>query len=240
MVLYYLEGGGDYCSLIEYFRRFKFLKRKSYEAARSKLKRDIPGMIKSKRWENLAFRYLILDKTDELVKIIPEIKINAHNYIFHLAGEKKHYAKAVEWCSRNNLLEEAGWLLLKVDKVERAAEVLEKGGILNKAADYYEQAGRLEKAASIYKRLRRFTRAGDIYYKMRDYRTALKTYQRQSPPNKKKMAKTYERLGDYDKALKLWKETGEKKGVKRCLTKLEKTKQKNPQFLKGDCPLFFC
>ena len=233
-VLYTLEGGGDYGPLIEYFRMFKFLEKRDFEAARSSLRREIPGLIKSNKWEKLAFRYLLLHKTGELNTIIPKIKINAHNCIFYLAGEKKFYETGVRWCAKNNLLQEAGWLLLKVDEKERAAEVFEKAGILNKAADYYEAAGRLEKAASLYSKLKRYTKAGDIYYKINDYKNALKMYQSQSPPNKKKMAKTYERMEDYEAALKLWKETGDKKGQKRCLTNLEKKGQRILQFPRGE------
>ena len=194
------------------------------------MKREIPELIKSSKWEKLAFRYLILDKTDELNKIIPKIKISAHNCIFYLAGEKKFYTKGVEWCSKNNLLEEAGWLLLKVDEVERAAEVFEKAGRLEKAADYYEEAGRLEKAASLYRQLKRYTKAGDVYYRMHDYKNALKMYERQSPPNKKKMAKTYERMKDYEAALKLWKETGDKKAHAKCQKNMENKRQRRLQF----------
>lgn len=229
-VLDSLEEGGDYGSLIKYFRRFKFLEEREFEMAQSRLRREIPELIKSSRWEKLAFRYLILSKTDELNKIIPKIKINAYTYIFYLVGEKKFYEKGVGWCLKNNLLEDAGRLLLRVDEVERAAEVFEKGGILNKAADFYEEAGRLEKAASLYRQLKRYTKAGDVYTKMHDYKNALKMYQRQSPPNKKKMAKTYERMEDYGKALRLWKETGDKKGQNKCLKNLEKKGQRMLQF----------
>ena len=55
-------------------------------------------------------------------------------------------------------------------------------------------------------------------------------YQRQSPPNKKKMAKTYERMENYEEALKLWKETGDKKGQTKCQKNLEIRRQGMLQF----------
>lgn len=228
--LYYLEKGGDYNSLIEYFDSLKIIDKRRFKDVLAKFRRDIPELRRSNSWESLALRYIFFDKIDELNKIIPKIKINEHNYVFYLIGEKKYYNKGVSWCLKNNLLYEASRLLPRMGKYERAAEVFEKGGNLSKAADYYLYGGQTEKSALLFRKLKRFSRAGDAYYKNRDFQNALKMYKKQTPQNKKKIAKTYERLGDIEKALNLWKEIGERKAIKRCLGKLEKTKQKELQF----------
>ena len=86
----------------------------------------------------------------------------------------------------------------------------------------------------LFKRLKRFSRAGDAYYKKGDFKNALKMYKSQTPQNKKKIAKTYERLEDFEKALNLWKGAGDRKAIKRCIGKLERTEQGDLQFPKSN------
>ncbi len=232
--LYYLERGGDYNFLIEYFDGLKIIDKRKFEDVLAKFKRDIPELIKSNSWENLAFRYIFLGNIDELNKIIPKIKINRHNYVYYLIGEKECYRKGVAWCLKNNLLYEASRRLPMLGKYERAAEVFEKDGNLSKAADYYLYAGQAEKSALLYRKLKRFSRAGDAYYKKGDFKNALKMYEKQTPQNKKKIAKTYEKLEDFEKALKLWKEIGDKRAIERYMRKIDKTKQRELQFPRFD------
>jgi len=232
--LYYLERGGDYNFLIEHFDRLKLVDKREFKGILAKFKKDIPGLKRSNSWENLALRYIFFDNIDELNRVIPKIKINEHNYVFYLIGEKKYYEKGVAWCLKNNLLNEAGRLLRFMRRYERAAEVFEKDGNLIEAADYYGYSGQMEKCALLFRKLKRFLRAGDAFYKMGDFRNALKMYEKQTPQNKKKIAKTYERLGDFEKALSLWNKIGDRRAVERCLGKLEKTKQRELQFPKLD------
>jgi len=229
-ILFYLEKGGDYNLLIGYFDNLKILENKRFKEALAKFKRDIPELKNSKSWDNLAFRYLLLDNIDEFNKILPKININERNYNYFLLGEKKHFNHGVNWCLENGLIHRASEILTRKGKFGRAAEVFEKAGNFGKAADYYLYAGQAEKSALLYKRLKRFSAAGDAYYKNKDYLNALKMYKRQTPQNKRKTAKTYERLQDIEKAMILWKEIGDKKSVARCTRKLEKKKQTKLQF----------
>jgi len=228
--LYYLEKGGDYNFLIEYFNGCKLMDKRKFKTVKARFKKDIPELIRSNAWESLALRYIFLDNIDELNKVIPKIKINEHNYVYYLIGEKKYYEKGVSWCLKNNLLHKASKILPMMGKYERAAEVFEKEGNLSKAADYYLYSGQLEKSALLYRQLKRFTKAGDVYYKKGDFKNALKMYKSQTPQNKKKIARTYERLEDFKKALSLWREIGDKKAIGKCIGRFEKTKQRELQF----------
>ena len=114
------------------------------------------------------------------------------------------------------------------------ARSLSKSGKLGKAADYYFYARQFDKAAGLYSRLKRFAAAGDAFYKLGDYRAALKMYQRQRPPNRKKIARTLEKSGELDQALKLWQELKDRKSASRCRAKMEKAKQREIRFPSSD------
>lgn len=227
---YYLERGGDYNYFIDYLDRLKIIDEGKFKVILARFEKDIPELTKSESWEALALRHFFLDNMSVLNRIIPKIKINAHNYVYYLVGGKEYYERGIAWCSKNNLLNEAGWLIRLTGNYERSAEIFEKAGNLSKAADYSLYAGKTEKAALLYEKLKRFAMAGDAFYRRGDYHTALKMYRKQTPPNKKKIAKTCEKLGDYERALKLWQELGERRAVEKCRGRLEKAKQKKLQF----------
>jgi TolA-binding protein len=229
-ILHYLERSGGYNSLLDYFKMLKLLEEKRFRAAKARFKSDIQKLARTEDWEALAFRYYLLGKAGDFNRTLPRIKITDHNYLLFLAGEDAFYREGLAWCSKNNLLEEAVEFLPMMGSYERTGEIFEKGGKLNKAADYYFYARRFDKAADLYSRLKRFAVAGDALYKKGDYRAALKMYQKQSPPNRKKIAKTLEKLGELEKALILWEEMKDRKSASRCRAKMEKAKQREIRF----------
>jgi len=233
-VLHYLERGGDYNFLLDYFRAFKLLDEKRFQAVKAKFQKQIPEFVKSENWEGLALRYFVLDRTEEFNEILPKIRLSAHNLLYYLCGEDRFYREGLAWCEKNNLLEEAGGFFPMMGTYERTAEIFERSGNLSKAADYYFHAGQFEKAASLYSRLERFALAGDAFFRKGDYRAALEMYKKQTPPNKRKIARTCEKLGEFDRALKLWSEMGDKKAAERCRKRGEKAGQKEFQFLPSD------
>lgn len=233
-ILHYLERSGGYNSLLDYFRMLKLLEEKRFRAAKAKFKSDIPKLVNSEEWEALAFRYCILERAGDFNRTLARIKITDHNYLLFLTGEDTFYRKGLAWCAKNNLLKEAAEFFPMMGTYERTAEIFEKIGKLNKAADYYFYARQFDKAAGLYSRLKRFAAAGDVLYKLGDYCAALKMYRRQSPPNRKKVARTLEKLGDFDKALNLWHELKDRKSAARCRAKLEKAKQKELSFPSSD------
>lgn len=230
--LHYLEGSGGYNSLLDYFRMLKLLEEKRFRAAEARFKSDIPKLVRADEWEALAFRYYFLGRADDFNRTLPKIKTRAHNYLLFLVGEDKFYKEGLAWCTKNNLLKEAAEYFPMMGSYERTAEIFEKSGKLSKAADYYFYARQFDKAADLYSRLKRFAPAGDSFCKMGDYRAALKMYQRQSPPNRKKIARTLEKLGEFNEALNLWAELKDRKSVSRCRAKMEKAKQKEIRFQK--------
>lgn len=229
-ILHYQEKGGGYNSLLEYFRLLKLLEEKRFRAAKAKFKSDIPKLIRTEGWEALAFRYHILESADDFNRILPKIKITAHNYLLFLIGEDKFYREGLAWCSKQNLLEEASGFFPMMGSYARTAEILEKTGNLNKAADYYFYARKFDKAADLYIRVKRFAPAGDVFYKIGDYHKALEMYQKQIPPNRKKIARTWEKLGEFDKALQFWKEARDQKAAAKCRAKMAKAKQRKIRF----------
>lgn len=228
--LNYLERSRGYNSLLDYFRMLKLLEEKRFRSAKARFKSDIPKLVRPEEWEALAFRCYILNRADDFNRTLPKIRITAHNYLLFLVGEDKFYREGLAWCSKNNLLEEAAEFFPMMGSYERTAEIFEKIGKLSKAADYYFYASRLDKAADLYSRVKRFAVAGDALYKKGDYRNALKMYQKQTPPNKKKIARTLEKLGEFNKALKLWKEVDDRRSAARCRAKMEKAKQREIRF----------
>jgi len=233
-ILLYLEKSRGYNSLLDYFRMLKLLEEERFRAAKARFKSDIPKLVRLEDSEALAFRYYILERADDFNRILPRIKITAHNYLLFLVGEDTFYRKGLTWCSKNNLLEEAVEFFPMMGNYERTAEIFEKGGKLSKAADYYFYARRFDKAADLYSRLKRFAAAGDAFYKIGDYHAALKMYQRQKPPNRRKIARTLEKLGKLDKALILWEELKDRKSASKCRAKMEKAKQKEIRFPSSD------
>jgi tetratricopeptide (TPR) repeat protein len=229
-ILNYLERSGGYNLLLDYFRMLNLLEKKRFRAAEARFKKEIPVLVRSKEWGALAFRYHVLGRDHDFNRTLPKIKITAHNYLLFLAGEETFYRKGLVWCEENDLLEEASAFFPMMGTYERTAEIFEKTGNLGKAADYYAYSRRFDKAAALYNRLKRFAPAGDAFYKMRDYRNALKMYQKQSPPNKKKIARSLEMMGELDKALKLWEELKDRKSAARCRAKMEKAKQRKIRF----------
>jgi len=229
-ILNYLERSGGYNLLLDYFRMLKLLEKKRFRAAEAGFKSEIPVLVRSKDWEALAFRYHVLGRDGDFNRTLPKIGITAHNYLLFLAGEETFYRKGLAWCEKNDLLKEASGFFPMMGTYERTAEIFEKTGNLGKAADYYSYSRRFDKAAALYSRLKRFAPAGDAFYKMKDYRSALKMYQMQRPPNRKKIARTLEMMGELDKAIKLWEELKDRKSVARCRAKMEKAGQRKLRF----------
>ena len=229
-ILHYLERSGGYNSLLDYFRMLKLLEEKRFRAAKERFKSEIPKLVRAEDWDTLAFRYYLLERAGDFNRILPKIRITAHNYLLFLAGEDTFYRKGLAWCAKNNLLEEAVGFFPMMGSYQRTAEIFEKNGKLNKAANYYFYAHQFDKAAGLYSRLKRFAAAGDAFYKLGDYRAALKMYQRQRPPNRKKIARTLEKSGELDQALKLWQELKDRKSASRCRAKMEKAKQREIRF----------
>jgi len=229
-VLEYSERAADYNLLLEYFRRLKLFEKRQLDHVKNRFQKDIPDLVRSQSWEKLALRYFILNRRDDLNRIIPKIEINRHNYLVYLVGEKEHFDKALAWCQENNLLQEASEFVPLMRLGERAPIVYEKAGKLGRAADYYFYSGQFEKSALLYEKLKRFSVAGDAYCRGGDFKNALRMYEKQTPPNKKKIAKIYERLEDFKRALELWKVIGDRRSIERCLKKLDKAKQGELRF----------
>ncbi len=70
-------------------------------------------------------------------------------------------------------------------------------------------------------------KAGDLYFKSKEYPKALEAYLKEEfLPFPRKLARTYERLADWENALGIYQEVGDAKGCKRCKNKINTIKAK--------------
>ncbi len=228
-VIYYLEKTGQYNDLKEYFNKFPAFYEDKFSAQLESFEKDIPALTASgpDSYEALAFRYLLLEKTEELNRMLPKIKLRKDNLcLFLLGGEAIFHQKAFDWCIKNNFLGVVNKILLRHREDIKLAEFYERQGHLVEAAEFYKLGALFEKAAILFEKAGRYGRAGDCYYKQKEYEKALEVYKKQVPQDKKKIAKTYERLKDFEPALRLWKQLGHRKAIRRCIDKLEQEAQK--------------
>lgn len=126
---------------------------------------------------------------------------------------------------RNNRLPEAWEMCAKWKQYDRAALLRERAGSPERAAVFYVLARQHRKAASIYADLGKFNQAGDVFYRLGEFGEALKFYQMEKQPNKRRLARTYERMGDFAVALNLWEEAGDKRAAEKCRVRWEKSRQ---------------
>lgn len=232
-VLYYLEKTGQYNALIAYFYRYKLSfgegiidKKVDFEKELQELKAAGPDS-----QEALALRYFILGKTPELNQILPGLTLTRYNFCFYLWAEKDFRYKAYDYCVQHELSRSLVSTLNLVKKDTWLAEFFEYSGNLALAARHYEYAQQYRQAAGLYERVEKYSKAGDIYYGQGDYQKALVMYKKVKPLAHRELAKTYERLKDYEPALIHWKKANCYKDAKRCQRKIEKKNQKQQKKL---------
>ncbi len=230
-----LEKTGRYSDLIAYFKRYEdFSPRFSLEEGID-FGEEIspPGETGADPDEARGFRYIIQGNTDELTRLLPKLKINKNNFAFFLEGDAAFRKKTYDWCDKNDCIKELIDFLVKTHEHIKMAEFYEQQGELSYAAQYYEWGAEFRKAAGFYEQSGKYGPAGDCYYKVKGFKKALEMFKKQSPQDKKKLAKTYERLKDFESALKLWKKLGNPKAIRRCKKKLgheDGAQQKGLQF----------
>ncbi|MGB7295205.1 MAG: UvrD-helicase domain-containing protein [Candidatus Aminicenantales bacterium] len=223
--LSYLERRGDPGALIDFVRRLDLFNKSAFLEIKKRWKKEIPGLEERQDWDGLALRDYFLEGGRRIPELLRRMTVGAGNFVFFLLGEDQHFEAAVDWCDRNGRLPDAWERCAKGKRYDRAALVCERAGRPEKAAEFYASARQPEKAASIYAGLGRFDKAGDVFYKSGEYAAALALYAEQQPPDKKRLARTREKMGDFAAALNLWKEAGDKKASEKCRARWERSRQ---------------
>jgi len=225
--LLYLELGGDTNDLIDFVEKLKFFNRTAYHDIKRQWKEEIAELEKREDWDGLALRDYVVNGGRGIPKLLPKMTVGARNFFFFLSGEDPHFEAAADWCAQNDRLPEAWQMCAKCKQYDRAALLCERAGHPERAAAFYVLARQPVKAASIYAALGKFDKAGDVYYKRGEFAEALRFYTMQQPPDKRRLARTYEKMGNFATALNLWKQAGEKRATQKCRARWEKSRQRN-------------
>jgi tetratricopeptide (TPR) repeat protein len=104
------------------------------------------------------------------------------------------------------------------DQLIKTATILEDFAELHKAARYYAQAKEYVRSAKLYENSGDFNKAGDSYYAAGKLSEALKMYNRAGRKDKK-MARLYEKTGNFREAANIWKSLECTRNWKRCTHK---------------------
>jgi len=225
--LSYLDLGGDAKDLMDFVERLEFFNRTAYLELKRQWKRELPGLEEREDWDRLALRDFFLNGGRRIPELLRKMTIGAKNFVFFLLGEDPSFDAAVDWCTRNNRLPEAWEMCAKCKQYDRAALLCERAGHPEKAAGFYVFARQPGKAASIYADLGKFDKAGDVFYKLGEFAEALTFYKMEKPPDKRRLARTYEKMENFAAALNLWKEAGDKKAAEKCRARWQRSRQRS-------------
>ncbi len=223
--LFYLDLGGDSAALIDFIGRLDIFNRTSYLEITRQWKKEMQGLEERADWDGLALRDYFLNGGRRIPELLQKMTISARNFAFFLLGEAPFFEAAADWCARNGRLPEAWKMCARWKRYDRAALLCERAGHPEKAAGFHVSARQPEKAVSIYAGLGKFDKAGDVFYKRGEFAEALRFYKMQKPPDKRRLARAHEKMGDFAAALNLWKEAGDKRAAEKCRSRWEKSRQ---------------
>jgi tetratricopeptide (TPR) repeat protein len=144
--------------------------------------------------DNLMACALLAEDEADLDEFLERLKLSAHNSKL-FAHSRRHYRKAVEELQR-------------LQQPEEAAYVCRRHGDLLLAARVLEDAGEPEAAAKAY-----------VDGKM--YAEALRCYSDHS--NQVGMARVFERMKEWEKAIDIWRRLGRSRDVARLQKKIQKS-----------------
>jgi len=224
--LSYLELGGDAGELIDFIERLDLFNRTAYLEIKKRWKKEIAALEERADWDGLALRDYFLNGGSRIPEFLRKMTVGAGNFAFFLLGEDPFFDAAVDWCAQNSRLREAWERCAKWKLYGRAALICEKAGQPEKAAEFYVSARNLEKATSIYVGLGKYFKAGDAFYKRGEFEKALALYEMQKPPDKRRLARTREKLEDFAAAIDLWKEAGDKRAAEKCRARWDRSQQR--------------
>ncbi len=224
VIMRYLERAGDYNDCFAYIET----KRKArYERLDEELRmfdRELSACERRADHGGLALRYAVLSRKEDLNRVLLNLDVTEDNT--RLFEESDHYMKAVTFNLDSNRTYAVRSFFARSGRFLDGAEILERLGHHSIAANCYEAGGDFEGAIRSYEASGNYVTAGDLCFKNKDFSRALTVYSKSPERSKKKIARTHERLGDWPEALKIYQELGDRRGCKRCDSKIAKQEAK--------------
>jgi tetratricopeptide (TPR) repeat protein len=217
----YYEKAGRYNDC---FRKAKYLSHKGEENILRALEEEIPELERQGDLEGLALRYALLERKDDLNRVVKKLEMTEWNVT--IFEESDQYMKAIENYLETGDIMSARLFFGRKKRIDELAPLLEQRGYFVDAAGIYEISGDRESAIRCYQQLEDHEKVGDMYFKSREYPKALEAYQKEPWIDPKKIARTYERLADWENALKIYQEVGNAKGYERCKKKMDRIEAK--------------
>ncbi|MFQ6114941.1 MAG: hypothetical protein ACE5NG_12815, partial [bacterium] len=214
--LMYIEKSGDCNRYFNELKDLSFYFPEFLQAFKKECRREYKQLIRDGS-EISAIKLYFLGKYDDFNRGVQRLKLTEENY--EIFAESDHYEKAIDIMIQKGKLYELERILIQKNEFLRLAKILEQCGFLDEAAHYYGVDGDYLKSAALYEKIQKFYKAGIAYYKVGNYPKALEMYIK-SGKGKTKIAQTYEKLGKYAEAAKIWKELGKTKQYQKCMVKL--------------------
>lgn len=115
----------DYCGLVIYLNVLKQHKMKNYKAFIHHYKNRVVLAEKEKDYKNAVFYYFVLERFDQVHRLLPRLTLNRYNFCFFLApnGEKEKRLEVYRWCLDNDYRIDLREYLILVENRERLEEL---------------------------------------------------------------------------------------------------------------------
>ena len=219
-----LEQAGDYNGCFVYMENKRASGDDSLKQDLQTIERELSAYERRADYGGLALRYSLLSRKDDLNRVIVNLEVTEDNT--SLFEKSDHYMKAVEFYLDSGRRQDLRSFCARSGRLLEGAEILERRGHAWDAANLYEAGGDFEGAIRNYGAAGNHVAAGDLCFKLKDFSRALIAYSKSPVPSKKKIARTHEKLGDWPEALKLYRESYDRRGIKRCEAKIAKQEAK--------------
>lgn len=213
-----LEQAGDYNGCLVYMENKRASGDDALKQDLQTIERELSECERRADYGGLALRYALLSRKDDLNRAIVNLDVTEDNT--RLFEESDHYMKAVELYLDSGKNQNLRSFFASSGKLLEGAEILESRGHASDAASFYEMGGDFEGAIRCHEASGSYVAAGDLCFKLKDFSRALIAYSKSPVPSKKKIARTHEKLGDWPEALKFYRESDDRRGIKRCETKI--------------------
>jgi len=182
-----------YNSILELFRSRIYRKDAMPDTLKSFIK-AIKRKAEQEEDETLFACYFFQRNTAKYENIIEKLNITEWNYKLFVES-KQHYLKAVNYLVEKNKIEDAARICRRYNNYRLAAQIYEGSGDYGSAGKHYRDEGKV-------------------------YQDAIRCYQKVG--DEQGIARVYERMKEFDKAVNIWKKLGKTREVNRVLKKKAK------------------